>query len=222
MVFRDIELCRLTGGRLHIAHVSSKGSVELIKRAKEDGLKVTAEATPHHLVLTDRDVRSFGTCFRMSPPLRTEKDVLALRKALKSGIIDAVATDHAPHSEIEKEEEFQAAPPGVTGLETALSVIITELVIPGLLGLPEAVELLSTRPAAVIGLEAGGLSPGSSADVCIFDPGRKWHVKKDSFFSKSSNSAFVGRELHGVVETTIFEGRIVFNSGAFVQDLPET
>lgn len=216
MVFRDIELCRLTGGRLHIAHVSSKGSVEIIRRAKEDGVKVTAEATPHHLALTDDKVRSFGTNFRMNPPLRSKEDSDAIKHALKNGIIDAVATDHAPHCTVEKEDEFQAAPPGVTGLETALGVIMAELVIPGIVTLYDAIALISTKPSAIIGLDSGKLSAGSPADVCIFDPCKTWKVREDSFFSKSCNSAFLGRELTGTVEATIFGGRVVFRNGSIV------
>ncbi len=215
MAARDIMLARLTGGRIHIAHVSTSGCVELIRRAKHEGLNVTAEAAPHHFALTDREVLSFDTNFRMNPPLRTEDDVLALKEGLKDGTIDVIATDHAPHSDVEKEEEFAQAPPGVTGLETSLSAIITNLVNTGVLTLPEAVAKLTINPARILGICSGRISAGSPADICIFDPAAKWTVHKDSFFSRSSNSAFIGRELDGIVETVILEGKVVFKNGSF-------
>jgi dihydroorotase len=213
---RDIMLSKLTGGKVHIAHVSTKGCVEIIRRAKNEGINVTAEATPHHLALTEDNVLSFDTNFRMTPPLRTKEDVAALREGLKDGTIDIIATDHAPHSKVEKENEFAQSPPGVTGLETALSVIITYLVEEEYLTLKEAVTKLTLNPARILGIEGGTLKPGSPADICVFDPSETWTVSGESFFSKSHNSAFLGRKLKGVVKTVICGGKTVFLNGRFV------
>lgn len=216
MAARDIMLARLTGGRVHIAHVSTSGCVELIRGAKLEGLNVTAEATPHHISLTEAEVLSFDTNFRMNPPLRTEADVSAVKEGLKDGAIDIIATDHAPHCAVEKEEEFEQSPPGVTGLETSLSVIMTCLVNPGVLTLPEALAKLTSAPAKILNVPLGSIALGAGADVCVFDPAGKWTVEADSFFSRSKNSAFIGRELDGIVETVIFRGKVVFKNGKFV------
>ncbi len=208
MIARDIELCELTGSRLHIAHVSTRRGVELIRDAKRRGVNVTAEATPHHLLLTDRMV-GYDTDFKMNPPLRTEEDVEALREALKDGTIDCVATDHAPHSSIEKDVEFDMAKDGVVGLETAFGVLM-RLVHEGVLTLKELVRLLSTEPAKLMGLQAGSLSVGSPADVVVIDTEKEWTVEPETFRSLSRNTPFKGWTLKGRVVRTFVDGRVVY------------
>jgi dihydroorotase len=176
MVARDLELARLTGAHVHIAHVSAAGSVELIRAAKERGIRVTAEVTPHHLALTDERIRSFDTNFKMAPPLRTARDREALRAGLADGTLDCVATDHAPHAHHEKDVEFSEAPFGVVGFETALPVILG-LVRAEILSPIEAVARLSTLPARVLGLRAGTLEVGAPADLVLVDPERVWKVE---------------------------------------------
>ena len=208
MIARDIELCELTGSHLHIAHVSTRRGVELIRDAKRRGVNVTAEATPHHLLLTDRMV-GYDTDFKMNPPLRSEEDVEALREALKDGTIDCVATDHAPHSSIEKDVEFDMAKDGVVGLETAFGVLM-RLVHEGVLTLKELVRLLSTEPAKLMGLQAGSLSVGSPADVVVIDTEREWTVEPETFRSLSRNTPFKGWTLKGRVVRTFVDGRVVY------------
>lgn len=212
---RDLALVKLTGVRFHALHVSTAGSVELIRRAKAGGLKVSAEATPHHLCLTDSDLTSYDPNFKMNPPLRSPSDVDALRRGLIDGTIDAIATDHAPHSIEEKEAEFDLAPPGIIGLETALGVVLTHLVLPGLLSLVDAVRLLSTAPAQILGLgtQGGPVAEGTPANLTVFDPATEWTVDPDLFLSKSRNSPWVGAVLQGKVLHTVFGGRHVFDSG---------
>ncbi len=209
IVARDILLSEYTGCPLHIAHVSTAESVELITRAKEKGLSVTAEVTPHHLVLTEEAVGEFNTDFKMNPPLRSEKDVETIRKALKEGIIDCIATDHAPHTMAEKEVEFASAPFGVVGLETALPIIITELVLPGLLTLEDVVHRLSIAPARILGIDGGTLKEGSIADITILDMKTEKKVDKNSFHSKGRNTPFEGRTLKGWPVMTVVRGQVV-------------
>ncbi len=209
-VARDIQLARLTGARLHLAHVSTEGSVQLIREAKERGLKVTAEVTPHHLALTDQDVEGYDTHRKMSPPLRTEKDREALVQGLKEGTIDCVATDHAPHTAEEKMLEFDEAPFGVIGLETALSVCLTELVHKKKMTLNEVVERMSLRPAQILKLQEGfgEILKGAEANVTLVDLDEEWVVSPDDFVSKSRNSCFIGRKLKGRVAATICMGKL--------------
>src|SRR4029078_3985132 len=176
MVIRDILLARLTGGHVHLAHMSTRGSVELIRWGKERGIRVTAEVCPHHLSLTEERVASYDTNAKMNPPLRTAKDVAALRDAVKDGTIDMIATDHAPHHYDEKEREFADAPNGIIGLETALAVSVTNLVRTGHIDFPTLVEKMSCAPARLFGLPGGTLSKGSIADVTVFDPQAEWVV----------------------------------------------
>jgi len=211
-IARDIRLARLTGARLHIAHVSSGGSVALIRRAKEDGLQVTAEVTPHHLTLTDEANATFDTSTKMAPPLRTERDAAALREALAEGVIDCVATDHAPHAEYEKDVEFTAAPCGVIGLETAFAVV-SELVRSGEMTPLELIRRLATAPARIFDLPGGTLAVGAPADVVIVDPGERWTYDPADGFSKSRNSPWAGRELTGRVTATIVDGQLVYRAG---------
>jgi dihydroorotase len=214
MVFRDLALARLTGARLHLQHLSAAGSVELVRRAKAAGLRVTAEVTPHHLWHTDEDLAGYDTNFKVRPPLRSAEDRDVLRAALAEGTIDAVATDHAPHAVEEKEAEFDQSPPGTIGLETALAAVLTGLVEPGQLALSRAIETLSTAPARILGAsEHGGpIEAGRPANLVVFDPEAEWRVEPP-FASKSRNSAFLGRRLRGRVVHTILRGELVVADG---------
>ncbi len=214
IVFRDIEMARLTGGRLHLCHLSSGRSVELVRRAKRDGVRVTAEVTPHHLVFTDEDLGTYDANLKVNPPLRSTEDREALRAGVADGTIDVVATDHAPHAVEEKEAEFDRAPPGTIGLETALAVVLTELVEPRLLGLDRALGLLSSRPARILGARGHGgpIEPGSPANLVLFDPAERWTVEPP-FASKSRNCAFLGRTLLGRVRYTVLHGELTVAEG---------
>jgi dihydroorotase len=214
VVLRDLALLELTGGRLHVQHVSTRGAVRAIRDAKKRGLPVTAEVTPHHLALTDEDVGASGysTDFKMAPPLRSAEDQKALREGLADGTIDAVATDHAPHSPVEKELEFDAAMNGIVGLETAFSVCL-ELVRKGVLPERRLVEALTVGPARAFGLGAGTLSRGVAADVAILDPSAEWVVEPARLFSKSKNTPWKGKRLVGRCVYTVVGGRIVHGEG---------
>ncbi len=209
MVARDLQLAELTGARLHLAHLSTKGSVRMVRDAKARGLRVTAEACPHHFVLTDEAVMGYNTAAKMNPPLRTWDDVLALRDGLRDGTIDAIATDHAPHAAQEKEQEFAAAPNGVVGLETALSLTLS-LVDEGVLSLERAISLLSAGPALAFGIPGGSLRVGATADVTIIDPAAGWEVDPARLKSKSRNTPFAGWKVKGRALYTIVGGRVVY------------
>ena len=209
-VVRDINLCELTGTPLHICHVSTKGSVRLVREAKKRGAKVTAEATPHHFTLTDKLVYGYNTDAKMNPPLRTQEDVDAILEGIADGTIDVIATDHAPHSQDEKNVEFDLAPFGIVGLETALSLSL-ELVEKGIITLDEMIKKLTVAPSEIVGIERGTLVPGSIADLVVFDPGMSRTVNAGEFFSKSRNTPFSGWELKGVVSNTIVSGKVVFS-----------
>jgi dihydroorotase len=211
MVARDILLAELTGGHVHLCHVSTRGSVELIRRAKEEGLRVTAEATPHHLTLTERACEHYDTHAKMNPPLREAADVTALRAAVREGVIDCIASDHAPHAYDAKEAAFDDAPFGIVGLETAFGVAHTDLVLGegGTLSLPELLRHMSTAPAAVFGLPGGTLKPGAPGDVVVLDVTGQWTVEPAAFFSKSRNTPFAGRTLTGRAALTLVGGKIV-------------
>ncbi len=209
MVSRNLLLAELTGGHIHLCHMSTRGSVELIRRAKEKRIRVTAEVTPHHLTLTDEACEGYNTNAKMNPPLREAADVAALRAALKDGTIDVIATDHAPHHYDAKEREFDDAPFGIVGLETALGLGVTELVEGGLLSLPELIDRMSTAPARVFHLPGGSLKRGTPGDVLVFDPDARWRVDPARFFSKSRNTPFAGRELAARVLRTVVGGRTV-------------
>ncbi|HEY3263587.1 MAG TPA: dihydroorotase, partial [Actinomycetota bacterium] len=214
VVFRDLALARLTGARLHLQHLSAVGSVELVRRGKAAGLRVTAEVTPHHLAFTDEHLVGYDTNFKVRPPLRSSEDRDALCEAIADGTIDAVATDHAPHAVEEKEAEFDASPPGTIGLETALAAILTHLVEPGTLSLSRAIEAMSTAPARILGASAHGgpIQVGRPANVVLFDPAAEWTVEAP-FASKSRNSMFLGRRLRGRVVHTILRGELVVADG---------
>ena len=221
MAARDIALSRLTGCRLHLLHISTAGTVELVRRAKADGLRVTAEATPHHFSVTDELLESYDPNAKVNPPLRTESDRRAVIGGLADGTIDAIATDHAPHAWEEKDAEFLFAPPGMVGLETALALAITELVEPGHLTLTQVVDRLSTAPAALLGLDDQGvLAEGRPANVTIFDPGAQWTVDATAFQSKSRNTPFDGRRLSGRVVHTFYRGRPTVRDGRVVHEVP--
>ena len=214
VVARDVALARLTGGRVHFCHLSSAGSVDLVRRARADGIAVTAEVTPHHLSLTDATLSTYDANVRVNPPLRGEVDRDALRAGLADGTIDAVATDHAPHAPEEKEVEFDLAPPGTIGLETALAVVLTDLVATGGLDLVRAIEALSTRPARIMGAvgHGGPIEPGAPANLVLIDPEASWTVAAP-FASKSRNSAFLGRTLRGRVVATFLRGEPIVLDG---------
>ena len=215
MAARDVALARLTGCRLHLLHVSTAGTVELIRAAKKEGLPVTAEATPHHFTLTDAALEDYDPNAKVNPPLRPDDDRRAIVAALADGTIDAIATDHAPHAQEEKDQELSYAPPGLVGLETALALTITELVTPGHLSLAQAIEKLSYAPARILGLDdhGGPLNTGRPANVTVFDPEARWTVDVARFHSKSKNSPFGGREVMGRVRHVFFKGRRTVHEG---------
>ncbi|HSO74641.1 MAG TPA: dihydroorotase [Blastocatellia bacterium] len=208
-VARDLMLAELTGARVHIAHISTAGSVEMVRRAKKQGLAITCEVTPHHLALTEAAVVGFDTNTKMNPPLRSEEDRLALIEAVRDGTIDAIATDHAPHHSDEKMLEYDRAPSGVVGLETALGVALTTLHHDSGVSLRRIIEMLTIGPARAFSLASGTLAAGSPADVTVFDPEREWTVNPLTFKSKSRNTPFAGWKLRGRVGQTFVAGRKV-------------
>jgi dihydroorotase len=211
IVARDIELAAYLDTRIHFAHVSLKRSVDLIRAAKAQGIKVTAEATPHHFTLTEEEVKSFNTNFKVNPPLRTREDVDAVRAALKDGTIDGIATDHAPHAREDKEKDFDHAPCGMTGLETAVGLAVTELVHPKILSWAQLAEKMAAAPARIMGLGCkGAVREGLDGDLTVIDPEAQWVVRREDFASKSDNSPFVGRKLTGQVTATICGGKVAF------------
>jgi dihydroorotase len=212
MVARDLVLLEETKGRLHVAHVSCEGSVRLLREAKRRGLNVTAEAAPHHFILDDEAVGGYDTHARMNPPLRTRRDVEAIREALADGTIDAIATDHAPHGVLEKQVEFEKSWNGVVGLETALGLTLC-LVREGVLSLQRAIALLTDGPAKAFGLPGGHLAPGAPADMVVVEQDVEWTVDSARFFSRSRNTPFHGRKLTGRVAQTWVGGRLVFEDG---------
>jgi dihydroorotase len=212
MVARDILLAGHTGGHVHLCHMSTRGSVELIRRAKDAGLPVTAEACPHHFSLTDAACEGYNTNAKMNPPLRQAEDVAAIQAGLKDGTIDVIATDHAPHHYDAKEREFDDAPFGIVGLETALGLGLRVLVEGGYLSLPDLVFRMSTMPARLFHLPGGTLAAGQPADVVVFDPAARWTVDPTRFRSRSRNTPYAGWELSGRVALTLVGGRTVFSN----------
>jgi len=211
MVARNVALAELTGARLHLAHISTEGSVRMVREAKSRGIKVTAEACPHHFTITEEVVRGYNTHAKMNPPLRTWKDVQAIKEGLRDGTIDAIATDHAPHATQEKQQGFTDAPFGIVGLETAWPLTLA-LVEEGILSIESAVERLSTAPAKAFGLSKGTLAVGADADVVVADPQESWEVDPAKFRSKSRNTPFAGWKVKGRIKTTIVGGRVVFET----------
>ncbi|MCO8128319.1 dihydroorotase [Acidimicrobiia bacterium EGI L10123] len=212
MVMRDIALARLTGARIHFQHLSTEGSVAMVRAAKDGGMDLTCEATTHHFTLTDECCATYDAVFKVNPPLRTADDVAAVRAGLADGTIDCIATDHAPHTPDAKEQPFDEAPPGMLGLETALGLALTELD----LDLEEVVALLSWRPAQLLGVEdrhGGPIIEGRRANLCVFDPEEEWTVDADTMHSRSRNTPYAGRRLRGRVRHTLLEGEPVLRSG---------
>lgn len=212
MAIRDILLARRTGGHVHLAHMSTRGSVELIRWGKERGINVTAEVCPHHLSLTEERVEGYDTNAKMNPPLRTADDVEALREAVADGTIDLVATDHAPHHYDEKEREFADAPNGIIGLETALAVVVTNLVVPGHIDWATLVDRMACTPARLFHLPGGTLRRGTVADITVFDPDVEWSVDPSTFLSKGRNTPYAGMALRGRAVCTVVDGRVVYST----------
>lgn len=212
IIARDIILAKGINARLHICHISTSLGVDLLKFGKNIGARVTGEVCPHHFTLTDREVLSLDTNFKMNPPLRSEEDVRAIKRGLKEGIIDVIATDHAPHHKDEKDVEFAKAPFGIVGLETALPIAITELVDEGWLTPMELVEKFTINPAKILGIDKGDISVGKTADVTIIDPSAEYRIDVYSFVSKGKNSPFHNKLVKGRVEYTIVKGEIVYNN----------
>lgn len=210
MVARDIKLSELTGGKLHVAHVSTEGSVRLIRDAKNRGFNVTSEATPHHFLLTDEAVSNYNTNAKMNPPLRSFKDIEAIKEGIHDGTIDAIATDHAPHSPDEKNIEFDLAPFGIVGLETALPLSL-KLVEQKVLTLSQLIEKLTLVPSNILGVDRGSLAVGKVADIVVFNPDEEYVVNSERFYSKGKNSPFIGWELRGRVKFSIVSGEIIYS-----------
>ena len=209
MVYRDIALAAYTGHHLHLAHISTRESVDLIRRAKERGVPVTAETAPHYFTLTEEAIGSYDTYAKMNPPLRTADDVAAIRAGLADGTLDAIASDHAPHSDMEKLVEFERAANGIIGLETSLPLALG-LVHDGTITAARLVELMSVNPARILGVAGGRLAEGAAADITVIDPQRVMVYTEEAIVSKSRNSPFLGRELTGRAVLTMVGGRVVF------------
>ena len=207
---RDMILARETGAALHLCHCSTKGSVQMLRFAKQVGLRVTAEACPHHFTLTSSDIPEDDANYKMNPPLRTQEDVDALKEGLRDGAIDVIATDHAPHTAIEKGEGLKHAPFGIAGLETVASLVMTELVEPGYLTMMQMAEKMSYNPAKILGLDRGVAEEGKPADLVVFDPQQEYVINPADFYSKGKNTPFAGRKVRGMVMATVVDGRVVY------------
>jgi dihydroorotase len=212
-VARDIMIAEYVNARIHIAHVSSAGAVELIRRAKQRGVRVTTEVTPHHLYFTDDVLTGFNTAYKVNPPLRSAEHVAALREGLRDGTIDVIATDHSPHAFEDKDVEFRYAPSGFSGLETAVGVILTNLYHSGFLSLSEIISRLTIAPARILGLETGKIQVGSPADLTILNTNAEWKVDSKNFYTKGSHSPFQGDKLRGKAVATIVGGKFVMRNG---------
>ena len=216
IVARNIIISQYSGAHIHMQHISSAHSVELMRRAKKDGIHVTAEATPHHIALTEESLGTYDTHFKMNPPLRTEKDRQAIIAGLRDGTLDCIGTDHAPHTPDDKDREFDYAPNGILGLETALPVCLDVLVRQNKFKLPFLIDLMTRRAAEVLKLPAGTLAPDANADVCLFDPEETWTYEAAKGFSKSRNSPWSGQIMTCRVKTTIVGGKIVYTNGKII------
>lgn len=216
IVARNVILAELTGNHIHMQHVSSANSVDILRRAIARGIPVSGEASPHHIEFTDADLHDYNTVFKMNPPLRTKEDREALIEGLVDGTLCCIATDHAPHSPTEKDQEFDAAPFGIIGLENSLASSLTTLYHSQRLGLSEVIALMTHKGAEICRLDAGTLSPGASADICLFDPDESWTVDANQFFSKSRNCPWHGKTLKGVVKSTFVDGREVFDGSSIL------
>ena len=212
-VSRDILLAEYTNARIHIAHISSKGAVELVRQAKKRGVKVTAEVTPHHLTLTDEEIKNFNVAAKVCPPLRSKDHVQAMIEGLKDGTIDAIVTDHSPHAFEEKDREFKFAPNGFTGMETSLGVILTNLYHTGIMTIDEIIEKMSVAPAKILKLDAGNIEIGKIADLTVIDTEKTWKVDSNKFYSRGKFTPYDGVELKGKAVATIVNGKIVMENG---------
>ncbi len=212
MIERNARLAELTGAALHVQHITTADGVQILRRFKDRGVRITGEASPHHFTLTDDAVATYDTNAKMNPPLREQVDVDAIRAGIADGTIDIIATDHAPHTATEKDVEFSEAPFGIVGLETSLALVITELVGPGILTLEKAIDMMTAKPAQILGLDAGVLQEGSPADITLFDANATWTVDPKAFASKSRNTPFTGRELTGQVKYTLCDGEVVYEA----------
>ncbi len=215
-VSRDILLAEYTNARIHIAHISSKGAVELVRQAKKRGVKVTAEVTPHHLTLTDEEIKNFNVAAKVCPPLRSKDHVQAMIEGLKDGTIDAIVTDHSPHAFEEKDREFKFAPNGFTGMETSLGVILTNLYHTGIMTIDEIIEKMSVAPAKILKLDAGNIEIGKIADLTVIDTEKTWKVDSNKFYSRGKFTPYDGEELKGKAVATIVNGKIVMENGIIV------
>jgi len=214
IVSRDIEIVKYLKTKMHFAHISLKRSLDLIRRAKEEGIQITCEVTPHHFTLTDMEVKTFDPNTKVNPPLRSQEDLDSLKVAIKDGVVDCIASDHAPHTQEDKEVGFELAPPGMIGLETSLGLAISELVNEKIISWPQLVAKMSLNPAKIMGLASkGAIQEGWDADITIVDPKADWIVKEDEIVSRSKNTPFLGRQLQGVVEATVVNGRVVYERG---------
>lgn len=213
IVARDIELARYLNSRIHLAHISLKRSVDLIRLAKKEGVQITAEACPHHFSLTEEAAKSFDTNTKVNPPLRKKEDVEAVKAAIAEGVIDCIVTDHAPHTREDKEADFVHAPFGIIGMETSAGLVVTELAEPEIISWPQMVDRMSASPAKIVGLKnKGKIKEGTDADITIIDPREEWVVCKEDFVSKSKNSPFIGRKLKGKVAMTICGGKVTYEA----------
>ncbi len=210
MIARDVEIAKATGAHLHICHVSAKESIEVLRHAKTEGINVTFEVMPHHFSLTDQEIDNYNTLAKVNPPLRDKTDVEAIKTAIASGLVDAIATDHAPHDEESKRTTMQRAAFGISGFETAFAVVNTYLVNDGTISLAEAISLMSYKPARLFGLDAGRLQEGAFADIVLLDKDREWIVDRHTFVSKGKNTPFHGKRLKGMVMKTFYRGRLVY------------
>ncbi|AOY74868.1 dihydroorotase [Clostridium formicaceticum] len=214
---RDIALAKDKGAKLHLCHISTKGTVEILKKGKDEGVFVTAEVCPHHFALTEEVVTAEDTNTKMNPPLRSQEDVEAIREALRNGIIDMIATDHAPHHEKDKNTSYEKAAFGIVGLETAVALTITELVEEGILTPMQMIELMSSNPAKLLGIDRGTLGIGKMADITIIDPEETYPIDKNQFVSKAKNTPFHGKKVKGKVKYTIVEGNIIVENGSLIE-----
>ena len=212
---RDIALARLTGAKLHIQHITTKRGLDMVRAAKAEGLPVTCEVTPHHLFLTEDDIdATYPTALKVNPPLRTAEDAAALLEGVIDGSVDAIVTDHAPHAEWEKAREFAFAPSGMTGIETSLGLVLTNLVETGKISVARMVELMSVAPRRILGVEAASITAGATADITVFDPAQEWDVTEDGFESKAKNSGFIGAHLTGRATDVFVGGEPTLRNGA--------
>lgn len=216
MVARNIILSELTDSKMHITHISTAGAVDLVRQAKRKGLKVTCDVTPHHFTLTDEAVKGYSTNTKVNPPLRTEADRRAILEGLADGTIDAIATDHAPHAREDKDVEYAYAANGLVGLETAVPLVYSELVLKGILSLEQAISKMTIKPAEILNIPLGSLQVGKEADISIIDPNKKAVVRKEKFYSKGKNTPFDGWELTGWPVCTIVNGKIVMRNGVVI------